>query len=66
MVTARVVLRTATSSISVGASAAFPRPGSRVSELVAAADRALYRAKVAGRNRAEFEPPAAPAEEDGR
>ncbi len=42
-------------TVSLGAATAHPRVDQRVEELVAAADRALYRAKTAGGNRAEFE-----------
>ncbi len=38
-------------SLSAGAAAARPRAGSRAAELIAAADAALYDAKIAGRNR---------------
>jgi diguanylate cyclase (GGDEF)-like protein len=50
-------------TISVGASVAAPRARSGPEELVAAADRALYRAKEAGRNRAEIEVPSMRAED---
>jgi diguanylate cyclase (GGDEF)-like protein len=42
-------------TVSLGAATAHPHVDQRVEELVAAADRALYRAKVVGGNRAEFE-----------
>ncbi|CAO0821017.1 hypothetical protein DFAR_2080002 [Desulfarculales bacterium] len=37
-------------TVSLGVSAGWPRPGSRSQELISAADRALYQAKVQGRN----------------
>jgi diguanylate cyclase (GGDEF)-like protein len=43
-------------SISIGLTALVPQADTTVATMLAAADRALYRAKQAGRDRAEFEP----------
>ncbi|MEX0841524.1 MAG: diguanylate cyclase [Xanthobacteraceae bacterium] len=44
----------ATASVSIGVAAVVPRPESQYSELVDAADKALYEAKAKGRNRSEL------------
>jgi diguanylate cyclase (GGDEF)-like protein len=44
-------------TVSVGVAAAVPAAGGAAAELVAAADRALYRAKAEGRDRVAAEPP---------